>query len=192
VSLSLYNTKEEVDALVVALKRIRESAQESSSTPRATEIVFPRAAGPSPEVVADEFVEVFEFLGEREARNQQLLDFANELPSYFDLLKPLTSPVPGCMSEVYLIARPAPDDPTRLEFVADSNAIIVRGEIHMLERLFSGQRARDILNFNVELFFKRIGLEQFLTMQRRTGLESMVKRIRAAAASIDGGTARQP
>jgi cysteine desulfurase/selenocysteine lyase len=90
------------------------------------------------------------------------------------------------MSQVYLIARPAPDDATRVEFVADADAHIVRGEIAMLQKLFSGQRAADILNFDVDRFFKRVGLEQFLSVQRRTGLGSMITRIRDAAKAIAG------
>ena len=74
-----------------------------------------------------------------------------------------------------------------LEFVADANAAIVRGEIAMLQRLFSGQRASEILAFDVEGFFRRIGLEQFLTTQRRTGMASMVRRIRALAETLEGG-----
>ena len=88
------------------------------------------------------------------------------------------------MSQVYLIARPAPDDRERLEFVADADAHIVRGEIAMLEKLFSGQRAADILKFDVNRFFERVGLERFLSMQRRSGLGSMISRIQQSAKSM--------
>jgi sulfur transfer protein SufE len=85
------------------------------------------------------------------------------------------------MSEVYLVGRRSPGDPRAVEFVADANASIVRGEIALLEKLFSGQKAAEILNFDVEAFFRRIGLEKFLTAQRRNGLGSMVSRIRKLA-----------
>jgi cysteine desulfurase/selenocysteine lyase len=42
------------------------------------------------------------------------------------------------MSEVYFVGRRSPRDPQVLEFVADADAAIVRGEIAMLEKLFSG------------------------------------------------------
>jgi cysteine desulfurase/selenocysteine lyase len=90
------------------------------------------------------------------------------------------------MSQVYVIARrvPGSDDERRFEFIADADADIVRGEIAILQKLYSGQRARDVLDFDIEGFFNRIGLEHFLTAQRRTCLASMVKRIRADAAAI--------
>jgi len=68
--------------------------------------------------------------------------------------------------------------------VADADAEIVRGEIAILQKLYSGQHAQDVLNFDVDAFFTRIGLEHFLTNQRRTGLASMVNRIRTQARSI--------
>src|SRR5205823_764555 len=64
VSLSLYNTRAEVDVLVEALKRIRATASSASAgVPSSTnhEIRFAKASGPSPDAVADELVEVFDF-----------------------------------------------------------------------------------------------------------------------------------
>jgi cysteine desulfurase/selenocysteine lyase len=71
-----------------------------------------------------------------------------------------------------------------LEFAADANAEIVRGLIAMLQRLFSGQRINDVLAFDVEAFFRRIQLDQFISSQRRNGLAGMVSRIRSLAASV--------
>ena len=71
----------------------------------------------------------------------------------------------------------------RLEFVAggDADAHVVRGLIAIMQRLFSGQKTSEILGFDVEAFFRRIGLDSFITTQRRNGLAGMVKRIRQFA-----------
>ena len=113
-------------------------------------------------------------------------DLGAKLPNLFDLLKKVTPRLEGCMSEVYFVGRRSSNDPHVLEFVADANAAIVRGEIAMLQRLFSGQKANQILAFDVEAFFRRIGLEKFLTSQRRTGMASMVNRIRQLAQEVAG------
>jgi cysteine desulfurase/selenocysteine lyase len=192
-SFAMYNTREEVDALVSALRKIiskQTSRERKSAAARPAsagpELVFPEASGPSPQAVADELADVFAFLDDRNAKNEQVLDYGRGLPKYFDVLKTLTQRIPGCMSQVYVIARrvPGSDDERRFEFIADADADIVRGEIAILQKLYSGQRARDVLDFDIEGFFNRIGLEHFLTAQRRTGLASMVKRIRADAAAI--------
>ena len=65
-------------------------------------------------------------------------------------------------------------------------SVVVRGLIAVLERLFSGQRAHDVLAFDVEGFFARLGLDQHLTLGRRNGLAAMVQRVRNFAASVAG------
>src|SRR5260370_32152 len=75
----------------------------------------------------------------------------------------------GCMSTVHLFGRKRGD--SRLDFLADSDAHIVRGLIGVLEKLFAGQKAKEVLAFDVEGFFHRIGLDQIISVQRRNGQE---------------------
>jgi cysteine desulfurase/selenocysteine lyase len=119
-------------------------------------------------------------LGDRDARNTYLLELADKLLPMPAELKNEQTRVHGCMSTVHLFGRPTGDE-KRIDFLADSDAHIVRGLIAVLQRLYSGQRAQDILDFDVEDFFRRIGLDQFITSQRRNGLAGMVSRIRATA-----------
>jgi cysteine desulfurase/selenocysteine lyase len=190
ISLAMYNTKEDVDAAVAALMKIRESAAKVSAAkekPAATEapaLKFPAAVASSPQAAADELAELFEELGDRDARNQYILELGEKLLSMPDEFKSETTRVHGCMSRVHLFGRKRPGTEDSLEFLADSDAHIVRGLIGLLQRIFSGQRARDILAFDVEAFLQQIGLEQFITVQRRNGLAGMVKRIRALANEI--------
>jgi cysteine desulfurase/selenocysteine lyase len=152
------------------------------------QIEYPQALAASPNAAADELAEVFEFLGDDpNAKNLFLMDdLGAKLPNLFDMLKKVTPRLQGCMSEVYFVGRRSPGDAARLEFVADANAAIVRGEIMLLEKMFSGQKANEILAFDVEGFFRRIGLDRFLTSQRRTGMASMVSRIRQLAQDVAG------
>ncbi len=182
-SLALYNTVEEIDRFTAALERIvlaarsRRPAAGASSEP--APMHWPTAAGENPAEVADDLAETFDLLGDADARGEFVMDLANDLPHTFDLLKDLTPQVPGCMSQVHILGRGA--DGGRLEFLADANAEIVRGLIAILTKLYSGQKAEDIMAFDVETFFRRIGLERFITSQRRNGLEGMVRRIKALA-----------
>jgi cysteine desulfurase/selenocysteine lyase len=189
-SFALYNTVEDVDALVAALKKIRaEAGAKSVAVPqRGAEVQFAKASAPTPAAAADELADVFEMLGDRDARNEYVLDLAGKLPHQFEALKRLTSRVPGCMSEVYLVNRPVAGADGVIEFAADANADIVRGLIAILQKLFSGQRASEVLAFDVEAFFRRIELDQFITTQRRNGLAGMVQRIKSFAAGVAGQT----
>jgi len=132
----------------------------------------------------DALAEDFDLLGEREAKNQYVLEMGDKLPRTFDLLKRVTQRVPGCMSEVYVVPRKGPGG--SVEFIADANADIVRGLIAILQKLFSGQRAAEVVAFDVEAFFRRIELDQFITTQRRNGLAGMVQRIQSFAAEVAG------
>ena len=211
-SLAMYNTEQDVDALAAGLEKIVASVRRAGSVPqpvsesgsggpvvtgsagasrqvKEAEIAYPQAAAASPQAAADELAETFDLLGDRDARNEYVLDLGQRLPHTFDLLKKVTPRVPGCMSEVYLVGRRSPGSADRFEFIADANADIVRGLIALLQRLYSGQRAADVLAFDVEAFFRRIGLDQFITSQRRNGLAGMVQRIRETAGRIAGSSA---
>jgi cysteine desulfurase/selenocysteine lyase len=205
ISLAMYNTRQDIDAAVEALKKIREQhSKKPRSTPAPSAgrdgdpatarmlsvainldtLKWPAASGASPEEVASDIADLFEELGDRDSRNQYLLEIAEKLPPMPAALKTDATRVHGCMSIVHLFGRKRPGTEDTLEFQADSDAHIVRGLIAMLEKLFSGQRARDILAFDIESFFSRIGLEQFITVQRRNGLAGMVKRIKSIANEI--------
>lgn len=191
-SLSLYNTKQDVDALVSALEHIVAAARQHPAHARAAKqtIDYPQAAGGSPQDVAAELAETFDLLDDRAARNEYLLDLGEQLPDLFETLKTVTPRIPGCMSEVYLVGRQSPGQAEVLEFVADANADIVRGLVAVLQRLFSGQPAQAVLDFDIEAFFSRIQLDQFVTSQRRNGLAGMVQRIHQLAAHVLESAAR--
>ncbi len=182
-SFAFYNTREDVDALASALREMM-----ANRRPRAvasnSEVVFAKPKHASSALAAASLIDEFLEYDDRESKTQLLIDMARSLPNRFDALKPLCAAVPGCMSEVYLLGRPMPDDPQRLELVADSNAEVVRGLIAILLELFSGQPAREILSFDIECFFRRIGLDQFVSTQRRNGLNGMIRNIRTLAQSI--------
>lgn len=189
-SFAMYNSRADVDALVAVLNRLiharreRGKAEPQRSTNGNVDIEFGAQAGPNIEAAANDLAEEFLMFDDPESKTELLMELGQELPSAFDQLKAISTAVPGCMSEVYLVGRPKPDSPEVFEFAADSNAEIVRGLIAVLIKLFSGQPASDVLAFDTESFFRRIGLEQFISTQRRSGLDGMLKRVQFLASSI--------
>ncbi|MCK7578585.1 MAG: SufE family protein [Chromatiales bacterium] len=140
----------------------------------------------SPRAAADEIAEVFELLPDWPMRHQHIIDLGDQLPPMPESLKTETNAVHGCQSQVHIAARVRPGTADVIEFLADSDANIVRGLIALLQQLYSGQQACDILAFDVEAFFKQIGLDQHLSLTRRNGLEAMVRRVRQLAGTIVG------
>jgi cysteine desulfurase/selenocysteine lyase len=189
-SFSFYNTKGEVDRLVDALCRIA-AEQQDAVGPRQEKgtVVYPgptaNSVAAAAAALADDFA-LMEENGGREAKSEYLMDLAKRLPATFEDLKLVTERVPGCMAQVYLVGREKPGQRGVMEFVADADAEVVRGLIVMLQKLYSGQKASEVAGFDVEKFFGRIGLEQFITSQRRNGLAGMVARIQGIANEIAG------
>jgi len=199
-SLSLYNTTREIDALADALEAIIARAaghvRRSPSAPvapgAAAEVQYPGPFAPSVDAVADELAEVFDLLEDREARTQYVLELGDKIPPVPEALKTETTRVQGCMSIVHLYGRTRPGTTDVLEFVADSDAHIVRGLIGLLEHLYSGQRAGNVLRFDIQGFLTRIGLDQFISTQRRNGLAGMIQRIRGLASSASAAHPHRP
>ncbi len=187
ISFAMYNTTAEIDVFLDALRNLIADAStkdQAAAPARATEPAYPRAAADSPQVAADELIEEFELFDDWADRYQYLLERGEEIPPLPDAFRTEANRVRGCQSTVYLWARKKPGTTDVIEFLADSDADLVRGLISLLERLFSGQKARDILSFDVEGFFARLGLDQHLTLGRRNGLAAMVQRIRRFAATL--------
>jgi len=191
-SMALYNTLEEVDAFADDLERIVQagaskaqagagSAAPADHATAAEDAAYPDAVAESPEAAAEALAELFEFLPDWPSRYQQVIDFGEKLPPMPESLKTEANFVRGCQSTVHIAARRKPGDEAAIEFLADSDADIVRGLIGILQQLFSGQRAEAILRFDAPAFFSRLGLDANLSMTRRNGLEAMVQRIRTLA-----------
>jgi cysteine desulfurase/selenocysteine lyase len=192
-SLGLYNTREDVDALVAGLQKIvadeRERAGVRAAVPAAppedgAAVVYPEAAAASPQEAADELAEVFEFLDDREDRYRFIIELGEKLLPLPEREKTEVNRVRGCQSTVHISARKRPGTPDTIDFLADSDSDLVRGLIAILQRVFSGYSARQVLAFDVEAFFRRLGLDQHLTLGRRNGLASMVQRIRTLAGQL--------
>jgi cysteine desulfurase/selenocysteine lyase len=189
LSFAMYNTTAEIDVFLAALRRILATAaakDQPAAQARAAEPLYPRAAAESPQAAAAELIEEFEMFDNWGDRYQYLLERGEEIPPLPDVYRTEANRVRGCQSTVYLWARVKPGTTDVIEFLADSDAELVRGLIALLQRLFCGQKADDILSFDVEGFFARLGLDQHLTLGRRNGLAAMVQRIRHFAATLTG------
>jgi cysteine desulfuration protein SufE len=129
----------------------------------------------------------FEMLDEWEDRYRYVIELGRQLPPLPPAAKTEATRVRGCASQVWITATPTgePADPA-LTLAGESDSHIVQGLIAILLAMVDGRRARDILAFDIEGRFARLGLRDHLTPQRSNGLASMVARIRADAAAAVG------
>jgi len=135
---------------------------------------------PAIDAVLAELIEEFDLLGDWEGRIEYVIDLGKDLAPLPDADRIEANKVPGCAAQVWLAVR---HEGKRLVFFADSDSAISKGNIALLLKLYSNRTPDEILGFDARAALDRLGLPSALTRQRANGLNSMVGRIRDAAAS---------
>ena len=107
-----------------------------------------------------------------------LIDLGNELVPLDEKHKTPQNIIEGCQSRVWLTAELA-DDGTII-YQAESDAILVKGIVALLLRVFSGQTPENIINSDL-YFIEKIGLNEHLSPTRSNGLLAMIKQIKLYA-----------
>ena len=108
---------------------------------------------------------------------EYIIDLGKNLPVIDPKFKTSENTIKGCQSKVWLHAE---NNDNKIIFTADSDAIITRGIVAILIRVFSNQSAEDIINTKAD-FIEEIGLKQHLSQTRANGLSSMIKQIKLYA-----------
>jgi cysteine desulfuration protein SufE len=117
-----------------------------------------------------------------EERYAYVLDLAKTLPVLPEQVKIVEHIVQGCTAQVWLLPQTMPD--ARIGFLADSDAQLVRGLIAILQVVYGGQTADVVKNFDIEGYFKQLGLAEHLSPNRRNGFFAMVGRIKGLAERV--------
>lgn len=117
---------------------------------------------------------------------EYIIDLGKHLPPLPDELKTEANRVRGCQSQVWLVAELDPES-RRVALRADSDAVIVKGLISLLVRLYGNRTPEAILARPPEVF-ERVGLGRMLTPGRANGLYAMVERIRQLAQAYQTAT----
>lgn len=126
----------------------------------------------------DELIDEMSGLDDWMDRYAYIIDLGNSLPPIDEKLKTPQHLIEGCQSRVWLDAHLSDDG--KVEFTADSDAIIVKGIISMLIDILSDHTPDEILDADL-YFIDRIGLSEHLSPTRSNGLLAMVKQIRLYA-----------
>ena len=128
----------------------------------------------------EELADTFDFLDDWEDRYRHVIELGRAMPPLDDTFKVPALKVQGCASQVWL--RPQMND-GRFDFQGDSDAMIVRGLIAILHRLYAGLTLPQVLAVDAPAELGRLGLNDHLSSQRSNGLRAMVERIRQTAAT---------
>ena len=129
------------------------------------------------DTIQDEIVEEFSLFGDWMQRYEYMIELGKSLPRIDPQHKTEDNIIKGCQSKVWVHADLSKE---KLVFTADSDAIITKGIIAILIRVFSHQHPDAILEADTT-FIDKIGLREHLSPTRANGLVSMIKQLKMYA-----------
>jgi len=127
--------------------------------------------------IQDEIIAEFSDFDDWMDRYQMLIDMGSEQPPLEEQYKTEQNLIDGCQSRVWLQADMVDG---KLQFRAESDALIVKGIVALLMRVLSGHTPQEILDADL-YFIDRIGLREHLSPTRSNGLGAMLKQMKMYA-----------
>ena len=131
--------------------------------------------------IQEEIVDEFSMFDDWMERYEYIIELGKNLPLIKEESKIEENLIKGCQSKVWLQGEQNDD---KIVFTADSDAILTKGIIAILIRVFSNQTPKDIIDANMD-FIDEIGLKEHLSPTRANGLVSMIKNIKMYALAFD-------
>lgn len=131
--------------------------------------------------VQNEIIDEFSMFDDWTERYEYIIELGKSLPMIDEKYKTDEHLIRGCQSKVWLNAE---QKEGKIVFTADSDAILTKGIIAIMIRVFSQQNSKDILDASTD-FVDEIGLKEHLSPTRANGLVSMIKQIKMYALAFD-------
>ena len=129
------------------------------------------------ETIQADLIDEFSIFDDWMERYEYMIELGKSLPMIASEFKTEDNIIKGCQSKVWLHADLENET---VVFTADSDAIITKGIVAILVRVFSNQSPETILKTNTD-FIDEIGLKEHLSPTRANGLVSMIKKIKMYA-----------
>jgi len=126
------------------------------------------------ELRSQEIINEFSRLKTWEEKYKLLIQKGKELESLEDQFKTEDLKIKGCQSQVWIKSDLKEG---LVHFKGDSDALLVKGLIALVLKVYSASQPQQILNTEAD-FIKQIGLSENLTPSRSNGLFSMIKQIK--------------
>ncbi len=127
--------------------------------------------------IQEEIIDEFSMFEDWMERYEYIIDLGKSIPLIDEQYQTDDNSIKGCQSKVWLHAE---ENDGKIEFTANSDAILTKGIIALLLRVFSNQTPTEILNADT-VFIDEIGLKEHLSLTRANGLVSMIKQLKLYA-----------
>jgi len=127
--------------------------------------------------IQEEIIDEFSMFDDWMERYEYIIELGKSIPLIDTQYKTDDNIINGCQSKVWLNASLQND---KIIFTADSDAILTKGIIALLLRVFSNHTPQEILDADT-IFVDEIGLKEHLSPTRANGLVSMIKQLKLYA-----------
>jgi cysteine desulfuration protein SufE len=130
--------------------------------------------------IQDRIIREFNLFQDWTEKYEHLISVGKKLAPINESYRIDSNKVHGCQSQVWLHAS---FEDGKVHYQADSDAVIVKGIIALLLRLYNDRSPDEILETNPD-FISKIGLDKHLSQNRANGLLAMLKQIKLYAAVL--------
>ena len=127
--------------------------------------------------IQEEIVDEFLMFDDWMERYEYIIELGKSIPLIDKEYKTDDYVIKGCQSKVWLFAK---QNNNKIIYTADSDAILTKGIIALLLRVFSNHTPQEILDADTS-FIDEIGLKEHLSPTRANGLVSMIKQLKLYA-----------
>ena len=127
------------------------------------------------EEIEQEIIEEFSNFEDWMDKYSYIIEIGNTCPIIEEKEKTENNLIKGCQSRVWVSAKL--DERGLMQITADSDAVITKGIITLLLRVFNNQKPEDVYSAELK-FIDEIGLKSHLSPTRSNGLLSMIKQIK--------------
>lgn len=128
--------------------------------------------------IEQEIIEEFSNFEDWMDKYSYIIEIGNSCPMIDEKDKIESNLIKGCQSRVWVSAKL--NDKGLMEISADSDAVITKGIITLLLKVFNNQKPEDVYAADLK-FVDEIGLKSHLSPTRSNGLLSMIKQIKLYA-----------
>ena len=130
----------------------------------------------------DEFVDIFELLGDWDQRYQYLIELGEKLPPMAEGRKVESNRVKACMSKVWIDASV---ENGVVSYSGDCDTSVIKGVLALLISLCEGLTAKQIQQLNMDEIFERLSLAEHLSPNRHVGVYAIFDLMQRKAAEAD-------
>lgn len=128
--------------------------------------------------IEQEIIEEFANFEDWMDKYSYIIEIGNSCPMIDEKEKVDNNLIKGCQSRVWVSAKL--NEEGLMQISADSDAVITKGIISLLLRVFNNQKPEDVYAADLK-FVDEIGLKSHLSPTRSNGLLSMIKQIKLYA-----------